>query len=199
MGAHAGGAPASIGAAAGRRHPAGRQLQRQGAGALPWWLVAEQVVEKGAEGAALGIGAAGAAALAGVAAFLWPSSTVSGAEEQRMLEEAQAATALRIGDQIRSNTTMLAIHLARILGSEVAGMPPDHQDEPPERNRPHWWKEVLNFIKEISKHGLSPKQLGRELAKKFTKEQIEAIIAAIKKAADLLGQDPPDFPPIAFP
>ena len=77
-------------------------------------------------------------------------------------------------------------------------MPPDHQRDP-ERDKPHWWEEILNLIKEITKHGLSPKQLGRELSKKFTKEQVDAIIAALRKAAELLGKDPPDFPPVAFP
>ncbi len=109
-----------------------------------------------------------------------------------------APVSLRVGDQIRSNTVQLAIHLARVLGSDVGGMPPDHQGDP-ERDRPHWWKEILNFIRQVSKEGLTPKQLGRELSKRFTKEQFDAIIAALKKAAELLGKDPPDFPPVAFP
>jgi hypothetical protein len=106
--------------------------------------------------------------------------------------------AAKVGDQIRSHTGLLALHLARILGSEVAGMPPDHQNDP-ERDKPHWWTEVLNFVKQITKHGLSPKQLWRELSKEYTREQIEAIIAALRKAAEALGKDPPDFPPVAFP
>jgi hypothetical protein len=105
---------------------------------------------------------------------------------------------LKVGDEIRSKTVQLQIHLARILGSEVGGMPPDHQNDP-ERDRPGWWKEVLNFIRQISDEGLTPKQMGRELAKKFTKAEFEAIMAALKKAAEFLGKDPPNYPPVAFP
>jgi hypothetical protein len=77
-------------------------------------------------------------------------------------------------------------------------MPPDHQRDP-ERDRAHWWSKILSFIKEVTKHGLTPKQLGRELSKAFAKQQIEEIISALKKAAELLGKEPPDFPPAAFP
>jgi hypothetical protein len=60
-------------------------------------------------------------------------------------------------------------------------------------------KEIKNFIKQIKDQGLTPKQLWRELSKRFTKEQIEAILQALKDAAKKVGEDPPDFPPIAFP
>jgi hypothetical protein len=106
--------------------------------------------------------------------------------------------AAKVGDQIRGHTTQLAIHLARLLGTAVGGMPPDHQEDP-EPTRPHWWGEIKNLIKLISKHGLSPKQLWRELSKRFTREQLEQILSALKDAAKKMGEDPPDFPPIAFP
>jgi hypothetical protein len=106
--------------------------------------------------------------------------------------------AAKVGDQIRSHTNQLAIHLARLLGTAVAGMPPDHQNDP-ERDRPHWWREIKNFVKEIRDKGLSPKQLWRELSKKFTPEQMREILNALKEAAKKMGEDPPDFPPIAFP
>lgn len=106
--------------------------------------------------------------------------------------------AARVGDQIRSNTQQLAIHLARLLGTTVSGMPPDHQQDP-ERDRPHWWKEIKNFVKQIRDKGLTPKQLWRELSKRFTKEQLQEILKALEEAAKKMGQDPPDFPPIAFP
>jgi hypothetical protein len=106
--------------------------------------------------------------------------------------------AAKVGEKVRSITTQLQIHLARILSAPVGGMPPDHQQDP-ERDRNHWWTEIVNFVRQVRDQGLSPKQLGRELSKKFTKEQLDAIVAAIKKAAELVGKDPPDFPPVAFP
>ena len=178
----------------------GRQLQRSpDAGVLPWLAGAAakgtEVVGRGLLAGASGIAAAGSAA----ASFFWAKDAdLKPDEERRLLEQDRENALLRIGDQIRSHTQNLIIHLARILGSDVAGMPPDHQRDP-ERDKPHWWEEILNLIKEITKHGLSPKQLGRELSKKFTKEQVDAIIAALRKAAELLGKDPPDFPPVAFP
>lgn len=107
--------------------------------------------------------------------------------------------AAKVGDQIRGHTGELAKHLARILNTSVGGMPPDHQGDPPGQNDNHWWKEILNFVKLIAKHGLTSKQLWRELSKRFTPEQIREIIEALKQAAKKMGQDPPDFPPVALP
>jgi hypothetical protein len=136
-----------------------------------------------------------------LAVFLYPKPTVSNADEQRMLEEARQAQVLmaqQMGKVIRANTTQLMIHLARILGETVGGQPPDHQRDP-ERDRPHWWKEVKNFIQQIMKYGLSGKQLLRILREQFTEEQLVAIRAALRRAAQAVGEDPPDFPPTATP
>lgn len=115
---------------------------------------------------------------------------------------ADAPVLPRVGDQIRSLTAELAQHLARLTGSEVAGMPPDHQRDP-DRDKKHWCGEIKNLIKEIAKHKLTPKQMWRELSKKYTKEQIEEIIATLKKVAstfrEVLEEDPPDYPPVALP
>jgi hypothetical protein len=148
-------------------------------------------------------------AAAGAGLLAWGLSS-SAADKARALDAARVAVsdaiaalgtilmAAKAGDKIRSLTDQTAIHLARILGTDVGGMPPDHQNDP-ERDRPHWWKEVKNFVKQIKDQGLSPKQLGRELSKRFTKEQFEAIMKALKDAAKKMGEDPPDFPPVAFP
>ncbi len=176
----------------------GRRLQRNGSDVVPWFGTAARTAQAVSRGVMAG-GTAIAGAGAFAATFLWAKDAdLKPDEERRLLEEDRENALLRIGDAIRGNTRELARHLARILGSDVAGMPPDHQEDP-ERDRPHWWKEVLNFIKEVAKHALKPKQLGRELSKEFTKEQIQEIIAALKRAAEFLGKDPPDFPPAAYP
>jgi hypothetical protein len=102
------------------------------------------------------------------------------------------------GNKIRGLAVQVVIHLARILGTAVAGMPPDHQNDP-EKDRPHWWKEIKNFVQQILNLKLTPKQLMRELLKRFTPEDIAAIKEAMKRAAEKLGEDPPDFPPTATP
>jgi len=98
--------------------------------------------------------------------------------------------AQKAGEKLRGATNNIAIHLARILGESVGGMPPDHQEDP-NRDRKHWWKEIKNWLRQIKDLNLSPKQLQRELLKRFTPEQIESIREAIKKAASLMGEEPP--------
>jgi hypothetical protein len=112
--------------------------------------------------------------------------------------EVGSPVALRVGDKVRGLTTQIVIHLARILGSAVAGRPPDHQEDP-KRDRPHWWTEIMNFVKQILDQGLTRKQLLRELLKEFSEEQLKEIAEAMRRAAELLGEDPPDFPPTATP
>lgn len=102
------------------------------------------------------------------------------------------------GKKIRGLTGQIAIHLARILGTTVSGKPPDHQQDP-KRDRPHWWKEIKNWIKQIKDKGLSDRQLLRELREGFSEEEIAEIREALKKAAEEMGEDPPDFPPAATP
>jgi hypothetical protein len=149
-----------------------------------------------------------AAAVFGMAAL----ALAPGAQERaRSLEAAQRAVvdaieaigtivmAADVGKQIRSDTENLAIHLARLLGVAVAGMPPDHQGDPPGRNDNHWWTEIKNFVNSIVRRELTPKQLWRELSKKFTAEQIKDIMDALRRAAEKMGGDGPNFPPVAFP
>lgn len=110
----------------------------------------------------------------------------------------QILLAQRVGDQVRGLSVQVVIHLARILGTTVSGQPPDHQGDP-ERDRPHWWTEIKNWIRQISDKGLSPKQLLRELRRRFSDEQLREIRDAIREAARRMGEDPPDFPPTVAP
>ena len=110
----------------------------------------------------------------------------------------QIVLAQRIGDQVRGLTTQIVIHLARILGTTVSGQPPDHQQDP-ERDRPHWWTEIKNWLRQIQDKGLTPRQLLRELRRRFSDEQLAEIREAIREAARRMGEDPPDFPPTAMP
>jgi len=110
----------------------------------------------------------------------------------------QIVLAQQVGKKIRGLTTQIMIHLARILGTAVGGQPPDHQQDP-NRDRPHWWTELKEWIKQILDQGLSPKQLLRELGKGFTPEQLAEIREALREAARMMGEDPPDFPPTAVP
>jgi hypothetical protein len=160
-----------------------------------------------AAGAAEGAGASvgGLSFLGPVAAFLavflYSRPTVSGAEERRLLEEASKAQILLAAQRdkvIRGNATQLLIHLARFLGETVGGQPPDHQKDP-ERDKPHWWTEIKNFIKQIQKYGLSNRQLLRVLREIFSEEQLTAMREALKRVAQAMGEDPPDFPPTAMP
>jgi hypothetical protein len=102
---------------------------------------------------------------------------------------------LRKGDAARSFTQQIIIHLARILGTSVGGQPPDHQEDP-EKTRKKWWKEILTFIGNIRKLGMSEKQIMRELMRKFSPQQIEEIKTALSEAAKLMNENPPGFPPV---
>jgi hypothetical protein len=106
--------------------------------------------------------------------------------------------AAKVGEQIRGLSNQVAIHLARILGTAVCGRPPDHQQDP-NRDRKHWWTEIKNFIQQIRDKELSPRQLLRELRKAFNEQQLAELREALRRAAELLGEDPPDFPPTAMP
>ena len=157
------------------------------------------VTTAGGAATGAGVGAGGSALMAvaaPVTAFLavtlYPRGTIMSGEEERQL---LLQIAMRVGDQVRSLTGQLAIHLARFLGTSVSGRPPDHQRDP-KRDRPHWWTEIKNFIKEIQSKGLSKKQLLRELLKKFSPEQLAEIREALRRVAEAMGEDPPDFPPI---
>lgn len=110
----------------------------------------------------------------------------------------QILMAQKIGEQVRGLTEVVVIHLARILGTTVSGKPPDHQRDP-NRDRPHWWREIKNALQQIRDKGLSPKQLLRELRKRFTQQQLSEIREAIRKVAKLMNEEPPDFPPTAMP
>jgi Domain of unknown function (DUF4157) len=98
--------------------------------------------------------------------------------------------AAKVGEQVRGLTGEVIIHLARILGTTVARRPPDHQGDP-DRDRKHWWTEIKNFLQQIKDKGLSPRQLQRELLKKFTPEQLAEIREALQKAAEMMGEQPP--------
>ena len=107
----------------------------------------------------------------------------------------QILLAAKVGEQVRSLSDQIVIHLARILGTTVGSQPPDHQRDP-DRDRPHWWKEIKNFLRQIRDKGLTPKQLLRELRKRFSPEQLAEIRDALRRAAKRMGEDPPDFPPV---
>jgi hypothetical protein len=148
-----------------------------------------------------------AAGLLAIGALILTSSDVeirrTGQFAQDAVAEAieamgQILLAQKVGEQVRGWAGQVVVHLARILGTTVAGMPPDHQNDP-KRDKPHWWKEIKNWIEQIRKKELSPRQLLRELRKKFSDEQLAEIREAIRKAAKELGEDPPDFPPTAMP
>jgi hypothetical protein len=107
----------------------------------------------------------------------------------------QIVLSQQVGNQVRGLTNVIVIHLARILGTAVGGKPPDHQEDP-ERDRPHWWTEIKNFLRQIRDKGLTPKQLLRELGKEFSLERLAEIREALRRAAaEMMGEDPPDFPP----
>lgn len=110
----------------------------------------------------------------------------------------QIILAQAVGEQIRGNTRQIIAHLARILGTTVAGRPPDHQQDP-NRNRGHWWTEIKAFLKNIQSRGLSPKQLMRELRKAFTEEQIAEIREVLRRVAEMMGEGPTNFPPTLAP
>jgi hypothetical protein len=123
----------------------------------------------------------------------------SGEAAERAVSEAisaigQILLAKRVGEQVRSLTGQVAIHLARFLGEAVGGRPPDHQNDP-ENDRPHWWREIKNFVRQIKDKGLSDRQLLRELRKRFSDEQLGEIRRALREVARRMGEDPPNFPP----
>ncbi len=115
----------------------------------------------------------------------------------RSLQDLSAALstvlmAQAVGEQVRGNTEVMALHLARLLGEPVGGKGPDEPRDP--NNFKHWWKEIKAFLKNIKDKGLSPKQLMRELGKKFSAEEIASIRDALRRAAEQMGESPPDFP-----
>ncbi|HYP19463.1 MAG TPA: hypothetical protein VEY08_05260, partial [Chloroflexia bacterium] len=120
------------------------------------------------------------------------------AVEEAIETMGQILMAQQVGNQVRGLTTQVVIHLARILGTTVGGQPPDHQNDP-DRDRPHWWTEIKNFIQQIRSKGLSPRQLLRELRREFSDAQLSEIREALRQAARRMGEDPPDFPPMASP
>lgn len=147
----------------------------------------------------------GAAALAAIGWSL-SSSPLEMEQAQRAARDAvteaiasigQVVLAQRVGEQVRGLTGIILVHLARFLGEAVGGQPPDHQGDP-ERDRPHWWVEIKNWIREIHQKGLSPRQLLRELRKRFSDQQLGEMREALRRIAEMMGEDPPDFPP-AFP
>jgi hypothetical protein len=140
---------------------------------------------------------------AAAAVLLYPSEIASEEEyleedRRRAAEAAAGGTAVlsqAVGNQIRGQTTQVMIHRARILGAAVGGMPPDHHGDP-ERDRPHWWKEIKGWIAQILSKGLTNKQLVRELLKKFSEGELQEIRQALQEAARRMGEKPPDFPPL---
>ncbi|MBV9505931.1 MAG: hypothetical protein JO323_13095 [Acidobacteriia bacterium] len=102
------------------------------------------------------------------------------------------------GKKIRGLTAQIRIHAARVLGTTVGGKPPDHQKDP-KRDRPHWWKEIKEWLRQIREKGLSDKQLARELEERFSKEELDEIREALRRAAEQMNDEPPDFPPTATP
>lgn len=106
--------------------------------------------------------------------------------------------AQQTGKKIRGLTEVIKVHLARILGTTVGGQPPDHQEDP-KRDKPHWWTEIKEWVRQIREKGLSDKQLWRELRERFSAEELNEIRDAMRRAAEEMGEDPPDFPPAAMP
>jgi len=96
-----------------------------------------------------------------------------------------------VGEQVRGNTIVVARHLARLLGEPVGGYQPDEPRDP--RNFRHWWREIKTHLKNIRDKSLSPKQLRRELRKRFTEEQIQSIKDALRSATEQMQEEPPEF------
>ena len=98
--------------------------------------------------------------------------------------------AQRVKKKVKGLFQQLVIHLARILGEPVVGRPPDHQDDP-DQDRSHWWGEIKNFIKQIQAEKLSEAQLRKILEDAFSAEEIDAVIEALNKASELMGDSTP--------
>jgi hypothetical protein len=64
------------------------------------------------------------------------------------------------------------------------------------RNRKHWWDEIKGWLKQIKENGQSSEQPLRDLLKKFSQQQLDEILEALQKAAEMMGEEPPDFPPL---
>ncbi|HEY9848242.1 MAG TPA: hypothetical protein V6D28_02190 [Leptolyngbyaceae cyanobacterium] len=56
----------------------------------------------------------------------------------------------------------------------------------PEQDRPHWWKEIKNFINQIEDEGLSEAQLRKILEDTYTKEEVDAVIKALRQASEMM-------------
>lgn len=100
--------------------------------------------------------------------------------------------AQRVKKKVSSLFKQIVIHLARILGEPVVGRPPDHQDDP-ERDRSHWWKEIKSFVNQIKAEGLSEAQLRKILEDNYSKEEVDAVIEALKQASEMVGESTPSL------
>ncbi|MFB2974649.1 hypothetical protein [Microseira sp. BLCC-F43] len=113
----------------------------------------------------------------------------------RLAKDIQVSTtvfilAQRVKKKVKGLFQQIVIHLARILGEPVAGKPLDHQDDP-DQDRSHWWGEIKNFIKQIQAEKLSEAQLRKILEDAFTAEEIDAVIEALNKASEIMGESTP--------
>ncbi len=100
--------------------------------------------------------------------------------------------AQRSKKKVKALFEQIMIHLARLLGKTVGGKPPDHQEDP-EQNRSHWWKEIKNFVKQIKDERLSEAQLRKILEDAFSSEDVEIVIAALREAAEIMEDSPPNL------
>ncbi|MBD2184324.1 hypothetical protein H6S82_24185 [Planktothrix sp. FACHB-1355] len=108
------------------------------------------------------------------------------------VESTFVTLAQRVKKKVKTLFKQIIIHLARILGETVAGRPPDHQDDP-EQDRPHWWKEIKNFINQIEDEGLSEAQLRKILEDTYTRKEVDAVVEALRQASEIMGEFTPNL------
>jgi len=100
--------------------------------------------------------------------------------------------AQRTKKKVKALFEQIIIHLARLLGKIVAGRPPDHQEDT-DPNRSHWWKEIKNFVQQIKDERLSEAQLRRILEDAFSSENVEIVLEALREAAEMMEDSPPNL------
>lgn len=98
--------------------------------------------------------------------------------------------AQRVKKKVKALFGQIIIHLARLLGEPVAGREPDHQEDP-ERNRSHWWKEIKTFVTQIQSEELSEAQLRRILEDGFEPQEVDAVMEALRQAAEMMEDSTP--------
>jgi len=88
---------------------------------------------------------------------------------------------------------LIAAHLAKVLGYEVAGYPPSGPN-PGDRATRGWCVEIRNFIQQIDNAGYTERQLNRDLeAAGISTEVWNTIKAAVRAAAEKCNDHWDDF------